>query len=254
MKRGPHLDIRGYNEGVTGTTLRNTVHFLDGTVFRYLVDHGMYQGEGHKRGLDYNDSVNPDKIGAILLTHPHLDHDGALPIFCKKGYKNKIYMTDAANCVIDIGFRDSYNIMKRDAKLLKTAPLYSPTDIDNTLNQIVPVRYGEPVEIYGERIKATFFNNGHLVGSSIILVQIQDLDSEPINILYTGDYKPDNVFLDIEPLPYWVYALPNLTIVSEATYGTTNSWDVEHHWEDDIIEACSKNRIILHLPKDVFRN
>lgn len=245
MKGRLYADIRGYHEGVTGSTIRNTVHFSDGTVFRYLVDYGMYQGEGHKRGLDYNDSVNPDKIGAVLLTHPHLDHDGALPIFCKKGYKNKIYMADAANCVIDIGFRDSYNIMKRDAKLLKTAPLYSSIDIDNTLNQIVPVKYEETIEIYGKKITATFFNNGHLIGSSSILVQIQDIDSEPINILYTGDYKPTNAFLDIKPLPYWVYALPNLTIVSEATYGTTNSWDVEHNWEYDIIEACSKKKIIL---------
>ena len=107
MKSGPYVDIRGYHKGVTGSTIRNTVHFADGTIYRYLVDYGMYQGEGHSRGLDYNDSVNPEKIDTVLLTHPHLDHDGALPIFVKKGYDKKIYMTDAASCVIDIGFNDN---------------------------------------------------------------------------------------------------------------------------------------------------
>lgn len=247
MKTTDYVEIRGYHKGVTGSTIRNTVHFSDGTVFRYLVDYGMYQGEGHSRGLDYNDSVNPDKIGAVLLTHPHLDHDGALPIFVKKGYNKKIYMADAAAAVIDIGFHDSYHIMKRDAVILKTSPLYSENDIERTLNQIQKVRYEEPVDIMKDkRITATFFNNGHLVGASSILVQIKEFGNEDINILYTGDYKSDNSFLDIKPLPYWVYALPNLTIVCEATYGTTNSWDVEHTWEDDIIKACSKNWIIIN--------
>ena len=38
----PYVDIRGYNPGVTGSCIRNTVHFSDGGVFRFLVDHGMY--------------------------------------------------------------------------------------------------------------------------------------------------------------------------------------------------------------------
>ena len=249
MKTTDYVEIRGYHKGVTGSTIRNTTHFSDGTIFRYLVEFGMYQGEGHSRGLDYNDSVNPKKINAILITHPHLDHDGALPIFVKKGYDKKIYMSDAAACVIDIGFHDSYNIMKRDASILKTTPLYSENDIEKTLDLIQKVRYEETVKIMNEKdkeITATFFDNGHLTGAAMILVQIKEYGCEDINILYTGDYKAANCFLDIKPLPYWVYALPNLTIVCEATYGTTNSWDVEHTWEDDIIKACSKNRIIIN--------
>lgn len=244
-KRIPYVDIRGYHEGVTGSCIRNTVHFAYGGTYRFLVDYGMYQGEGHNRGLDYNDSVNPEKISAVLLTHPHLDHDGALPIFVKKGYNKKIYMSDAAACVIDIGFRDSYNIMKKDAKLLKKPPLYSETDIERTLSLIEPVRFEQPVRIH-DFITVTFFNNGHLIGASVILVQIHEPGQEPINLLYTGDYKHDNVFLDIKPLPFWVYALPNLTIICESTYGTTNSWDIKHTWEEDIIDACSQNRTIVN--------
>lgn len=246
MSKGkPYVDIRGYNEGVTGSTIRNTVHFADGTIYRYLVDYGMYQGEGHNRGIDYNDSVNPSKINAVLLTHPHLDHDGALPIFVKKGYKGKIYMSDAAACVIDIGFRDSYNIMKKDTKMLKSPPLFSESDIEKTLRQIQDVKFEQPVRIH-DYITVTFFNNGHLIGASVILVQINEPGHTPFNLLYTGDYKHDNIFLDIKPLPFWVYALPNLTIICESTYGTTNSWNIKHSWENDIIEACSQNRVIVN--------
>ena len=122
-KAKTYVDIRGYHKGVTGSCIRNTVHFSTGEKFRFLVDYGMYQGEGHK-GLEYNDSVNPKKINAILLTHTHLDHDGALPIFIRKGYTEKIYMSNVSASIIDIGLTDSYNIMVRDSKMKKQPVLF----------------------------------------------------------------------------------------------------------------------------------
>ncbi len=239
----PYVDIRGYNPDVTGSCIRNTVHFSDGEVFRFLVDHGMYQGEGHK-SLEYNDSVNPKKINAILLTHTHLDHDGALPIFVKNGYDKKIYMSDSSAAVIDIGFDDNYNIMKRDSKIKKQPILFSTNDIEKTIQQIEAVKYEKPIKIH-KNITVTFFNNGHLIGASIILVQIEEINGT-INLLYTGDYKANNVLLDIKPLPPWIYALPNLTIITESTYGSTSSSDIKHTWHNDIIEACSRNSVVLN--------
>lgn len=239
----PYTDIRGYHKGVTGTCIRNTTHFSDGEKFRFLVDYGMYQGEGH-HGIEYNDSVSPEKIDAILLTHTHLDHDGALPIFVRKGYDKKIYMSDGSASVIDIGLTDSFNIMKRDAKLKKQPILFSESDISKTLNQIEAVKYEQTIKIH-DNISVTFFNNGHLLGASSILVQI-DEPGGIINLLYTGDYKPNNIFFDVKPFPSWVYALPNLTIISEATYGSTNSWEIKKTWEDDIVEACSRNQLIFN--------
>lgn len=242
-KRLPYVDIRAYNKGVTGSCIRNTVHFSDGSVLRFLVDHGMYQGEGHK-GIEYNDSISPEKIDAILLTHTHLDHDGALPIFVRHGYNKKIYMSVGSESVIDIGLFDSFNIMKRDAKLKHRPILFTEKDIDQTLNQIESVKYEEPVSIHGN-ITVYFLNNGHLMGASSILVQIDD-PRGMINLLYMGDYKPDSSFVDIKPFPSWVYALPNLTIVSESTYGSTDSIEIDQPWEDDMIEACQKNKLIFN--------
>lgn len=245
MTKGkPYVDIRGYHEGVTGSSIRNTVHFSDGEIFRFLVDYGMYQGEGHN-GIEYNDSITPGKIGAVLLTHTHLDHDGALPIFVKEGYSGEIYMSEAAATVIDIGLEDSYNIMKRDAKIKKQPILFSLSDVDLTKKQIKAVKFEKPIKIHNN-ITVTFFNNGHLIGSSVILVQIEDYNGSSINLLYTGDYKPNNIFLDIKPFPEWVYALPNLTIITEATYGSTNSEDIDYTWENDIIEACSRDSLIFN--------
>ena len=243
MKKHLYDDIRGYNQGVTGSCIRNTVHFTDGECFRFLVDHGMYQGEDHT-GVQYNDCITPKNIGAVLLTHTHLDHDGGLPAFVKQGYSGNIYMSDASDNLIDIGLNDTYNIMKRDSKLKKQEMLFSQSDVEATLDKIVAVPYEKTIKIH-DRITVTFFNNGHLVGASMILVQISDIESN-INLLFTGDYKPSNIFVDIKPLPFWVYSLDNLTIISESTYGTTNSWDVEKRWEQDIVQACLDNALIFN--------
>lgn len=242
MNKIPYVEIRGYNEGVTGSAIENTVHFTNGEIYRFLVDHGMYQGEGH-HGIEHNDCISPEKIDSVLLTHTHLDHDGALPIFVRKGYNKKIYMCQASEAVIDIGLQDSYNIMKRDAKLKKRPILFSETDIVRVMNQIEAVKYEKSVKIHAN-ITVTFFDNGHLLGASSILIQI-DEPGGIINLLYTGDYKPTNEFKDVKPLPSWVYALPNLTIISESTYGSTDSSEIIQTWEDDIIEACSRNQLIF---------
>ena len=245
MSRGkqPYVDIRGYNTGVTGSAIRNTVHFSNGEKYRFLVDYGMYQGEGYK-GIVYNDSVNPKKINAVLLTHTHLDHDGALPIFMKKGYDKNIYMSEASNCLLDIGLMDSYRIMVRDSKPPKNGPiLYSTGDIDRVMKNSVKCKYEQSVKIH-ENITVTFFNNGHLVGASMILVQIKEYNGS-INLLYTGDYKPNNIFLDLKDLPDLVYNLENLTIVTESTYGSTESKDISYEWERNIIFACQQKRLIV---------
>lgn len=233
-----YVDIRGYHKGVTGSCIRNTVHFSSGEKYRFLIDYGIYQGEGHK-GIEYNDSVNPKKIDSIIITHTHADHDGALPIFIRQGYTGKIYMSESSAAVIDIGLQDSYSIMKRDSKTKNRPILFFPTDIIRTQNQIEAIKYEQSIKIH-DNITLTFFNNGHLIGASVVLVQIHDYDGI-INLLYTGDYKPDNMLSDIKPFPSWVYSLPNLTIITESTYGTTNSYNVKETWKNDIIEACSKN-------------
>ena len=119
------------------------------------------------------------------------------------------------------------------------------SDIDVTKNHIVAVKYNNYIKIHNN-ITVTFFKNGHLIGASIILVQIKDNLGESINLLFTGDYKPTNTFFQVRQLPFWVYALPNLTIITESTYGTSNSSETESVWENDIIEACAQNKVIVN--------
>lgn len=242
-----YVDIRGYHSRVTGSCIRNTIHFSNGEKFRFLVDYGVYQGERETTDevLTYNDSVNPEKIDTVLLTHTHLDHDGALPMFIRNGYSRNIYMSIPTSILLPVSLEDSFNVMKNICKTKKQPMLFKEENIFQTLKHVCAVKYEETISTIHPNINVTFFNNGHLTGSSMILVQIFDPCGERINLLFTGDYKKDNIFLDLNPLPDWVLKLDNLTIITESTYGDTDSKDVEKVWADNIKEACKNDSIIV---------
>jgi metallo-beta-lactamase family protein len=67
-------------------------------------------------------------------------------------------------------------------------------------------------------VVVTAIRNNHLVGALSYLVQIKYTGFEDINILFTGDLKEQNMFLEDTSIPKWIRDLP-LTIVTESTYG-----------------------------------
>lgn len=244
-----YVEIKGYHEGVTGSCIKNTIVWPNGEKFCFLVDYGMYQEKEYEE-LSYNDEVDPSEVDALLLTHNHLDHNGAIPILVKKGYSSKIYTSLATSHLIRTSFTDSLNIFsERFSKKNKKLMPYNEYDMEKTLSLIVPVKYEQPVYLDTEKnVKVTFFNNAHLVGAALILVQIKSPSlGETINLLFTGDFNIRNNFMDLKDLPQWLYKLNNLTIITEATYGTTNSSDIVEEWEDHITWAC-RNNLDIYLP------
>jgi metallo-beta-lactamase family protein len=63
---------------------------------RLLVDCGMFQGYKQLRLRNWTPlPVAPDQIGAVVLTHAHLDHSGYLPVLANEGFAGKVYATPA---------------------------------------------------------------------------------------------------------------------------------------------------------------
>lgn len=244
-----YVEIKGYHENVTGSCIENIITWPNGEKFYFLIDYGMYQEKEYEE-LSYNEEIDPQEVDALLLTHNHLDHNGAIPILVKKGYSSEIYTSLPTSHLLEISYRDSLNIFKeRFAKKNHKLMPYSSQDMEKTLSLIVPVEYEHSVYLDKDKnVKATFFNNGHIVGAALILVEIKSPTlHETINLLFTGDYNTRNNFMDLKDLPEWVYKLENLTIVTEATYGTTNSSEIVEEWEDHITWAC-KNDMDIYLP------
>lgn len=247
MKRNDVL-IRGYSPEVTGSAIECEVHYWsDGKQkkFTFVIDFGFYQGHNHKN-LEYNRTLPIENIGAVLITHSHLDHIGAIPCLVRDGYKGKIYMSEGTALLSNLVYEDTYKIMKRDYKVSKKPMQFFKENVDRALNQTELVVYGKTITI-NPYIQVTFFPNAHLPGASMILVQILDEESRAndINLLFTGDYKAENELMEFDPLPVWVYALPNLTIISEATYGDKDSSEIDYCIEDTIEYGCKHNKVIF---------
>ena len=75
--------------------------------------------------------------------------------------------------------------------------------------------------------------NGHVPGASIIHVKISSYFADDINLIFTGDYKEDNIFFDVEPLPKELLNLP-VTIICESTYGDMNSSEIQYTFKNNI--------------------
>ena len=61
---------------------------------RLLVDCGLFQGYKQLRLLNWEPlPFSAADIDAVVLTHSHLDHAGALPLLVKQGFRGRILAT-----------------------------------------------------------------------------------------------------------------------------------------------------------------
>src|SRR4030042_3969732 len=165
---------------------------------RFLVDCGIYQ----ERELTERNwapfAFPPGTLDCVLLTHAHLDHCGLLPKLVREGFRGSIYGTAATTEIAEIILLDAAHLQEEDAEFKRKrhqkekrkgpypeAPLYTVDDARASLPPFSPVRYETPVDI-GEGVEATFYDAGHVLGSSMITVTIRQ-NGEERTILFSGD-------------------------------------------------------------------
>ena len=75
----PTLRFLGAAGTVTGSKF-----LVDTPGARVLVDCGLFQGAREWRRRNWEDlAVDPASLDAIVLTHAHLDHSGAVPLLTR---------------------------------------------------------------------------------------------------------------------------------------------------------------------------
>ncbi len=199
-------------------------HFLevDGRILQ--VDCGMFQG---RREETYRkNAVFPfpaTDVSAVLLTHAHYDHSGALPILKKKGFTGNIYSTDATRDVTQIILLDSANIQQKDYEYIQEKigkhperglklyePLYSTEEAVQTMRNFVSIDYHRPFNpIPG--VTAVFHDAGHILGSSLLHMTT----ANGMRIGFSGDLGRKGLPIICDP-----EALPEMDfLVLEGTYG-----------------------------------
>jgi metallo-beta-lactamase family protein len=96
------LSFHGAARSVTGSR-----HMLDLPGFRLLLDCGLFQGrreEAYQKNRDLG--FDPKSLNAVLLSHAHVDHSGALPMLKKYGFSGKVYLTRATADLTELMLED----------------------------------------------------------------------------------------------------------------------------------------------------
>jgi len=209
-----------------GRTVTGSQQLLTTDAGPILIDCGMFQGGEHMRRQNRVDfHFDPATIKALLLTHAHIDHCGLLPRLVADGFKGRIFTTKPTADLCEIMLLDAAHIQEEDAEydLIKwqkhgrvgppPLPLYTSEDVAPTIERIQPVACGEVAEVLpGVRVR--FLDAGHILGSAIIEVWMQQADRET-KLVFSGDLgRSGQVLLrDPEPVVEADY------LVIESTYG-----------------------------------
>ena len=232
-----YYEIIGYHREVTGSHIVVKVTFPDGRKVTFLVDFGLYEEKKYEH-LNSKMDIDVEKIDFALLTHLHADHIGRFPMLVKKGYNKAIYTSIPTKILAKTALSDSCRILGYIQHKKGEKDLYSEEDVELTVQQMVGLEYYKTTEVL-EGIKVTMLKNGHCLGASIILVQLSFPEKKDINILFTGDYKKENLFFDVPKIPNWIVNLPK-DVICESTYGDTDTSEIKEVYEKNIIKCLKK--------------
>lgn len=210
------LEFLGAAHEVTGSC-----HYLQIGGTSLLVDCGMEQGADIY--VNQEIPVNAAEIDFVLITHAHIDHSGLLPLLYSRGFRGKIYATQATAELCNIMLKDSAHIQmfeaewkNRKAKRAgkpQVEPMYNMDDAIGVLEHFVPYRYGEKIAI-SDDISIRFLDAGHLLGSSSIEVWGKE-EGREIKLVFSGDIGHENKPLIRDPQ----YIRDADYVIMESTYG-----------------------------------
>ncbi|MFH2204920.1 MAG: MBL fold metallo-hydrolase [Elusimicrobiota bacterium] len=171
-KKKPHTYIQflGAAETVTGSKF-----LLDTGTSQVLIDCGLFQGPKDIRRRNWAPlPINASEVDAVVLTHAHIDHCGAIPRLIQQGYPGKIYCTPATKELLGLLLPDSGHLQEEEAKYankkgysnhVPALPLYTKADAEYALSRLECLDYGQEFEV-AAGIRVRFHVGGHILGSA----------------------------------------------------------------------------------------
>lgn len=208
------LSFLGAAGTVTGskTLLKHQQH-------RVLIDAGLFQGFKNLRQLNWLPMpIDPKKLSAVMLTHAHIDHSGALPLLVRQGYRGPIYTSGATADVASVLLIDSAKLQQEEAEYANrhhtskhhpAKPLYTIEDVEQTLELFEPMPFGSWQEIL-PGVSAKLQYASHILGAASIRLQVDGQE-----FVFSGDlgHAEAPILGAPEPLGAADY------VVMESTYG-----------------------------------
>jgi len=191
-----------------------------------LLDYGAMLD--HEPGFPRH--IPPKDVDGIILSHSHLDHSGAVPIFYIQGkkplYTNRVTMELNQLLISDFIHLSSYYLPFEFLEL-KSMMQNSKHVYFNTEQKVGDITF-------------QFKNAGHIPGSTQTLIE-----AEGKRLLYTGDFNIMNTrLLEGAKMSYGDFD----AVITESTYANeehTERSELERRFVDECTEVVEKGGVVL---------
>jgi metallo-beta-lactamase family protein len=226
-------------------TVTGSQHLIEVNGRSILLDCGLYQGSRQDTYFrNQNLPFKASEIDYLVLSHAHIDHSGNIPNLVKSGFRGDIICTYATRDLCTIMLRDSAKIQQYDIEYLNRKrsknkqpllePIYSVADAIASLKQFIGIGYERTYTLF-PGVTLTFYDAGHILGSAIVALDIEDESSKgQRRLVFSGDlgrpHRPilrDPTFLDEADI-----------LLIESTYG--------NRIHDTVEEASDKLERIIN--------
>jgi metallo-beta-lactamase family protein len=248
------MAIKFFSHGACGE-VTGSKHFLDVDGRLLEIDCGMFQGrrdESYQKNRQMPFAAKD--VEALILTHAHFDHSGALPILVKNGFKGNIHATSATRDIAQIILMDSAHIQQKDYEIITEKaikypernlivyePLYSTEEAVQPLRHFVTSDYHRPFRPL-DGVAAEFYDAGHILGAAMVHLVIGD----HLRIGFSGDLGRAGlpIIRDPEIMPPMDY------LVLESTYGNRLHKSIGMAGEElaEIIHKAKARRSKIIIP------
>jgi putative mRNA 3-end processing factor len=193
---------------------------------QFLLDYGVML----ERPPGFPMHVPPKEVDAVILTHSHLDHSGAVPIFYIDGqrplYTNKLNLELTQVLIQDFIHLSGYYLP------------FEYLELRTMMRSNKHLDYGVSEKVGDMSFK--LLDAGHTPGSASILVE-----GEGKRILYTGDFNlEDSKLLAGAKMDYGDLD----AVITESTYANedhTNRAELEQRFVDSATEVVEKGGTVL---------
>lgn len=171
-----------------------------------LIDCGIrFKGESALPDLA---PLSGERLDAILVTHAHTDHTGALPVLAEAFPGVPIYATPPTIDLVMILVKDALKLMnlpERESEI----PLYTERQVDKLFDALTPQPAHTPLII--NDLEITFSMASHILGAAMIHLRTPAGD-----VLFTGDYSVESqrTVPGLDPIDKHVDL-----VITESTYG-----------------------------------
>jgi metallo-beta-lactamase family protein len=231
-----NITFHGAAGDVTGANF-----LLDIADRKILVDCGLSQGDTDAFVKNYTPfAYDPSSVQVLIVTHAHTDHIGRIPKLIHDGFRGVIYSTAPTRDIATLMFDDALGLMEREALEHNTDTLYNREDIQHALSLWKVIPYHSHIDL-GNGVSGTFFDAGHVLGSSMCQITYNHK-----SMLFTGDLgnTPNMLLRDTEE-----FMSPDI-ILTESVYGDRNHEHVEDREKllETAIEDAVKRDGTLMIP------